>query len=394
VATRTLRPLLTATTLALLLAFPALGLAQDAAPAVDATCVPIRDAVGCLPTAPDSARVDLAEPTFSDPTTLTNPLFPINDLHSVLMLGHVDGRRFRTEVTLLPGIQMIEWNGRQIETRASQYAAYLDGRIQEVAIDYYAQADDGAVWYLGEDVADYEEGVIVSTDGTWRVGRAGAPPAMIMPGDPRVGDVFRPENIPGFVFEEVVVTRIGATFNGPHGPVSGAIVVSELHQDGTYSDKLFAPGYGEFRTGHLGEPEALALAVPTDALSGPPPGRAGNAVDRRRHHLRRGHVRRLGRGRGDDRRNVRRLGCVSGGRCAPHDRSPVGGRLCRACRSGRRSEFGRNPPGGHQRRPAQFRSAAPLRPPPPRSSSPASTCGRPNSSSMRQRTHRARSPAT
>lgn len=270
-AIRTLRPLLTVTTMAVFLAFPALSLAEAASPAVDPNCVPIRDAVGCLPTAPDSARVDLVAPTFSDPTNITNPLFPVNDLHSVLFLGHVDGKLFRTEVTLLPGTQMIDLNGQQIETRASQYSAYLDGRIQEVAIDYYAQADDGAVWYFGEDVADYEDGVIVSTDGTWRVGRAGAPPAMIMPGTPRVGDVFRPENIPGFVFEEVSVTRVDATFNGPHGPVSGTIVVSELHQDGTYSDKLFAPGYGEFRTGHLGELEALALSVPTDALSGPSP---------------------------------------------------------------------------------------------------------------------------
>ena len=63
----------------------------------------------------------------------------------------------------------------------------------------------------------------------------------------------------------------------------------ELHDDGTYSDKVFAPGYGEFFTGHGGEVEALALAVPTDALEGPPPAelaalsRAGaDAVARRR----------------------------------------------------------------------------------------------------------------
>jgi hypothetical protein len=28
----------------------------------------------------------------------------------------------------------------------SQYLAYLDGRITEVALDRYAQADDGSVW--------------------------------------------------------------------------------------------------------------------------------------------------------------------------------------------------------------------------------------------------------
>ena len=36
-------------------------------------------------------------------------------------------------------------------------------------------------------------------------------------------------------------------------------------------EKLFAPGYGEFLTGGGGDVEALALAVPTDAVDGPMP---------------------------------------------------------------------------------------------------------------------------
>jgi hypothetical protein len=38
-------------------------------------------------------------------------------------------------------------------------------------------------------------------------GREG-PPAMIMLAHPRVGDVFRTENVPGIVFEEVTVDPI------------------------------------------------------------------------------------------------------------------------------------------------------------------------------------------
>jgi hypothetical protein len=47
--------------------------------------------------------------------------------------------------------------------------------------------------------------------------------------------------------------------------------VPELHQDGSREDKTFAPGYGEFFTGSGGDVEAMALAVPTDALEGAPP---------------------------------------------------------------------------------------------------------------------------
>jgi hypothetical protein len=223
-----------------------------------------------IPVAPQSERVDLSMPTFSDPTNVTNPLFPISKQDSVLMLGHVDGKPFRTEVTLLPETRIVEWQGQRIEMLVSQYTAYLDGRIQEVAYDLYAQADDGSVWYFGEDVADFEDGVIVTKEGTWIVGKDG-PAAMIMPANPKVGDVYRTENTPGIAFEEVTVKAVDKTLDGPLGPVKGGLVAEELHMDGSTEDKTFAPGYGEFYTAAGGDVEALALAVPTDAASGPQP---------------------------------------------------------------------------------------------------------------------------
>ena len=225
-----------------------------------------------LPLAPETERVDVAAPTFSDPTNVTNPLFPISELHSAVLSGIVEGKPFHTETTLLPDTRIIEWAPGQVaETLVSQYVAYLDGRIEEVALDYYAQADDGSVWYFGEDVYNYsEDGTIADTDGTWLAGKEG-PPAMIMPADPQIGDVHRPENIPGLVFEEVTVKTVDATVDGPTGPVEGAIVGEELHQDGSHSGKTFAPGYGEFFSAHEGDVEAMALAVPTDALGGAVP---------------------------------------------------------------------------------------------------------------------------
>ena len=154
--------------------------------------------------APLSERVDLAIPTFSHPTDITNPLFPVSAQASVLMLGHVEGKPFRTEVTLLPDTRIVRWEGQDVETAVSQYVAFLDGRIEEVAYDLYAQADDGSVWYFGEDVFDFRDGTIVVTEGTWLAGRDG-PAAMIMPASPQAGNAYRTENAPPFVFEEVTV---------------------------------------------------------------------------------------------------------------------------------------------------------------------------------------------
>ena len=148
-----------------------------------------------LKVAPDSARIDLALPKFSDPTNITNPLFPVSRQESVLLVGTVDGKPFRTEVTLLPYTRIIKWEGVEIEAAVSQYVAYSDGRITEYAMDLYAQADDGSVWYLGEDVADFKDGVIISKEGTWHAGIEG-PPAMIMPGA-GVPRLERRPNMPG-----------------------------------------------------------------------------------------------------------------------------------------------------------------------------------------------------
>jgi len=231
------------------------------------------DAAGLdrLPLAPQSRRVDLATPRFSHPTKITNPLYPIGYLRSAVFSGRVAGKPFHTETTLLPGTRTVGWpRGQQVETLVSQYVAYLDGRIEEVALDHYAQADDGSVWYFGEDVFDYDHGVIADREGTWLAGEDG-PAAMIMPAHPRVGDVYRTENVPGVVFEEIKVKAVDRTVDGPHGRVAGAMIGEELHPDGPPEDKTFAPGYGEFFTGGGGEVEAMALAVPADGLSGRPP---------------------------------------------------------------------------------------------------------------------------
>ena len=219
---------------------------------------------GC---APDSARVDLGTPTFSQPMQFDNPLHPLPE--SVLLLGTDGGEPLRVEVTLLPNPKSISWNGG-IQAAESQYLAYIDGRIAEVALDWFAQDDGGAVWYLGEDVFNYDDGVVEDTEGTWQAGRDG-PGGMIMGASPAVGNVWRPENSPPIVFEEVTVMQTGVTVDGPRGPVTGAIVVRELHLEGDTEDKTFAPGYGEFSTIDGADLEAVALAVPTDALGTPVP---------------------------------------------------------------------------------------------------------------------------
>ena len=255
----------------------ALSVACSGGPApVAADCIKVVSESGertdeCLPVAPDSERIDLATPKFSHPTPITNPLHPTSRVEQVIFGGHVGNKPFRTEVTLLPETKPTPYRGTTIDTALIQYVAYLDGRIQEVAIDRYAQADDGSVWYFGEEYSAFEDGKVTDTEGTWVVDDK-TPAALIMPAHPRVGDVYRPENVPEVLFEEVRVDKVDMNVPGPSGNISGAMEVNELHMDGTREGKIFAPGYGEFSTGDPGgDLEAVSLASPTDRRPDPAP---------------------------------------------------------------------------------------------------------------------------
>ncbi|MDQ3504370.1 MAG: hypothetical protein M3446_01520 [Actinomycetota bacterium] len=85
-----------------------------------------------------------------------------------------------------------------------------------------------------------------------------------------MGDVYRPENIPGFVFEEVTVRSVTETVDGPQGPISGAMLVEEMLIEGVLEDKIFAPGYGEFMAQVVSENELVnvSIGVPLDAGAG------------------------------------------------------------------------------------------------------------------------------
>ncbi|HEX2405224.1 MAG TPA: hypothetical protein VHM29_11030, partial [Acidimicrobiia bacterium] len=85
-----------------------------------------------MPTAPESDRVDTAEPSFSNTTSVDNPLFPISELHSAVLLGNDEGHPLRIETVLLPEPRIIDVDGQKVETLVSQFVSYLDGRILEV----------------------------------------------------------------------------------------------------------------------------------------------------------------------------------------------------------------------------------------------------------------------
>lgn len=65
------------------------------------------------------------------------------------------------------------------------------GRPLELTFDWYAQDEQGNVWYMGEDSRELKNGHFVRASDSWQSGVDGAEPGIIMEGRPHAGDVYR-----------------------------------------------------------------------------------------------------------------------------------------------------------------------------------------------------------
>ncbi|HEX7879699.1 MAG TPA: hypothetical protein VF720_09835 [Candidatus Eisenbacteria bacterium] len=228
---------------------------------------------GCnnLPVGDEFERVDNYTPEFSDPADIDNPLFPVGVLDRATSVGVEDGQVVRTETTRLKGTKTVTLdNGTRLPTVRVRTIEWRDGNLAEVTTDYYAQDDIGAVWYLGEDVAHYEDGRLVDNEGSWLAG-PDVSPGMVMPANPQLGDVWRPENNCGLAFEDVTLLEEDVTVEGPRGTITNAVRLRVLDMDGTVEEKIFAPGYGELSAGTDPDIVSTSVAIPADRLPGATP---------------------------------------------------------------------------------------------------------------------------
>jgi hypothetical protein len=236
---------------------PVPTVAPTAAPTVAPTAAPT-----------SAAQAATEAPRFTHPTEITNPYYPISLIGHTIELGQEDGKPSRLEVTLLPGTKMIAWGGQQTESRVVQFVAYTDSKLVEVAYDYFAQSDDGGVYYMGEDVSNYEDGKIADHEGSWLTGKDGAPPSLIMPAHPEVGQVFNPENLPGVVYETDEILSLTEKAATPAGPTDRGMLIKETLMDKSIEHKVYVADFGIVEERADDEQVNLVLSIRTDAKPG------------------------------------------------------------------------------------------------------------------------------
>ncbi|MGZ4963391.1 MAG: hypothetical protein ACXWC8_12620 [Limisphaerales bacterium] len=182
---------------------------------------------------------------FKDPRSITNPYLPLASLKQDVLEGTEGGHKIRIERTAKPDVRKTFTIGdKTIESLAVEDREIKDGELEEVAMDYFAQADDGTVLYLGEDVNEYKDGKVVSHEGSWLLGKDTKTPGVIMPARPRVGAKFKSEDVNQDIHEEDEVIAGSENVTVPAGSYQNCIKVKETLADGDVEYKYFAFGIG------------------------------------------------------------------------------------------------------------------------------------------------------
>jgi hypothetical protein len=91
------------------------------------------------------------------------------------------------------------------------------GQIVEDTHDWYAQDSGGSVWYLGEATTEYENGQVVSHEGSWRHGLHGAQGGIILPARPRAGCSYREEYLAGEAQDRALILSRREAIKTPTG---------------------------------------------------------------------------------------------------------------------------------------------------------------------------------
>lgn len=185
--------------------------------------------------------------SFAKPTAITNPYLPLSRLHQDIMKGTEDGKKIRIERTMKPGARTFIVNGKKVIARLMEDREFEEGKLTEVTLDYIAQADNGAVCYMGEKVDEYSNGKVVGHKGAWLTGEHNAQPGILIPAHPKVGDTFHSENVPGIAVESDEIVLVDETVTVPAGTYKHCIKVKESVEGEEPEFKYYAPNIGVVR---------------------------------------------------------------------------------------------------------------------------------------------------
>ena len=212
-------------------------------------------ALACLFAAPAAAQPVLpnfSAAVFDNSLRIDNPLFPLIPHTTFTYDGMKTDPVTGTIETELIIVQVLDDTRTiaGIDSRVVRDSVWLEGLLVEDTFDWYAQDNAGHVWYLGENVTNYEYddlGNLTGTShpGSWETGVNGALPGYVMEAHPMLGDHYYQELYTGIAQDHAMIVGLGETQSVPYGSFTGVLHTREFSlSPDSYGDKFYAPGVG------------------------------------------------------------------------------------------------------------------------------------------------------
>lgn len=125
------------------------------------------------------------------------------------------------EIEILRETKMVEG----VETVVYLDKEYKNGQLVEETRDYLAQHKNGDVWYFGEDVNNFWNGILVNHSGSFLHGKDGAKAGIWMKAEQRIGDSYKQEFYAGHAEDIRDTVAVGETVSTKSGTYTDCVKV-------------------------------------------------------------------------------------------------------------------------------------------------------------------------
>jgi len=180
------------------------------------------------------------------PNAIDNAYHPLRPGTTFVYEGTVDGEAQRDVLTVTRERKTIIG----VSTVVVRDTVFIAGIVAEDTFDWFAQDNEGNVWYFGEDTKEYDaQGNVISTAGSWEAGVADAKPGIIMQAQPSGGDTYRQEFAAGEAEDMATVLSRTKHVSVPYGSFDNVVETKEFScLEPGLAHKYYAPGVGAILT--------------------------------------------------------------------------------------------------------------------------------------------------
>lgn len=205
---------------------------------------------------PEFARPDFGLARFDNPTVIDNKYFPLIPGTQWVYEGVTEEGGRQIPHSIIFTVTDLTKEVLGVRSVVAYIVDYSDGQLVEAEIAFYAQDNDGNVWFMGEYPEVYENGKLVEAP-AWIPGYKNAEAGIVMKADPQLDQPSYSQGWGPAVnwTDRGHVVGLGEETCVPVSCYEDVLITEEFSQaePDAFQIKYYAPSVGNVRVGWRGE---------------------------------------------------------------------------------------------------------------------------------------------